>query len=129
MLAARSDVSWPGLSYGGATSTTSKPWKRMPASARMNAIASCGRSPATSGGLGVGTQRAEDDRVVAAEDDRQRARAEDLAQPGGDLPSGLLGVPRGDRQVAQVRDRAPREHVDLERAVPWPQQRRSGADR
>src|SRR5580765_5307160 len=48
-FAPSSAVTWPALSYGGETSTTSKPLKRSPASERMKASASCGKRPATSG--------------------------------------------------------------------------------
>src|SRR5919109_5161646 len=47
--AASSAVVCARESYGGATSTTSKPQNRVPARARISASASCGKSPATSG--------------------------------------------------------------------------------
>src|SRR5204863_9785210 len=48
-LAASSDVTWPGPSYGGETSTTSAPTRFIPASPRNRASASYEVSPPTSG--------------------------------------------------------------------------------
>ena len=77
----------------------------------------------------VGAQLAEHDRVVAAEDDRRRARVDDRAELVGDLAGRARGVAGRDLEVAQVGDRAAREHVDVERRVVRAQELRRGADR
>ena len=79
--------------------------------------------------LGVRAQLPEHDRVVAAEHERGDPGGDQRPQPVVDLPRGALGVAGCHRKVAPVDERLAREHVDLERRMPRPQQQRARADR
>ena len=82
-----------------------------------------------SGGGGVRAQLAQDDRVVAAQHERDRARGQHRREAVGDLRAVRSALPGVMTRSPVVDDVQRAEHVDRHRRVVRPQQGRARADR